>query len=56
MLGRRSPAMEIPMWFVYGALPVGFFCIILRLLQSIYHQIKDFNKAETEEPKEDYSI
>lgn len=48
MLGRKSPAMEIPMYYVYAALPVGFFCIILRLLQSIYHQIRDFGKGPDE--------
>ncbi len=46
MLGRKSPAMEIPMWYVYGALPIGFLCIIFRLLQVLFHQIRTFGKEE----------
>ena len=57
MLGRKSPAMEIPMYWVYAASPVGFLCIILRLVQSIYHQIREFNReASVDKPEEDYSI
>lgn len=40
-LGRKSAALEIPMWIVYAALPVGFTFIILRLIQAIYGQIRD---------------
>ena len=46
MLGRKSPAMEISMWYVYGALPIGFLCIIFRLLQVLFHQIRTFGKEE----------
>jgi TRAP-type C4-dicarboxylate transport system permease small subunit len=54
-LGRRSPALEIPMYLVYAALPVGFICIVVRLIQAIYKQVRNF-KQEEEEQKEDYSI
>ncbi len=57
MLGRKSPALEIPMYYVYAALPVGFVCIIFRLLQSLYKQIRDFRKEDdVAAEKEDYSI
>ena len=38
--------MEIPMWYVYGALPIGFLCIIFRLLQVLFHLIRTFGKEE----------
>lgn len=48
-LGRRSAALEIPMWIVYAALPVGFVCIILRLCQAIFFQCKALRSAGAED-------
>ena len=31
-----SPDLEIPMWVVYGCLPIGTFLVIIRLLQVFY--------------------
>ena len=48
-LGRKSAALEIPMWIVYAALPVGFAFIILRLIQAIYGQIRDIRRQNEED-------
>ncbi|GAB7079420.1 TRAP transporter small permease [Megalodesulfovibrio paquesii] len=37
--GQASPALEIPMCFVYGALPVGFSLVCIRLVQSMVIKI-----------------
>jgi len=39
--GQTSPACEIPMWLVYGALPFGMALSSFRLLQNIYHRVKE---------------
>jgi len=41
-----SPAMRIPMWWAYGAIPVGTFLMTIRFIQSLF-KIKAV-KAETE--------
>lgn len=38
--GQRSPACRIPMYFVQGALLVGFFLAVLRAIQGIYQSIR----------------
>jgi len=43
-LGQQSPAMDIPMWMVYAAVPTGFGLTCIRLVQLIYRQLKDWNK------------
>ena len=45
-LGRTSAALEIPMKYIYAALPAGFACIIIRLIQSLIRQVRHF-KDET---------
>lgn len=44
--GQLSPAMRIPMGYMYAAIPVGmaFFCI--RYVQQIISKIKNFNAPE----------
>ncbi len=37
--GQSTPALEIPMKYVYCALPVGFFLVSIRLIQSIVGKI-----------------
>lgn len=53
MLGRKSPALEIPMQYIYSALPAGFVCIIFRLLQSLFYQVKGLNAPCAGEEKEE---
>lgn len=38
-LGQKSPALGIPMWIVYSAVPVGFALLSIRLIQRIYNRI-----------------
>ena len=39
-LGQVSPAMRIPMWTVYAALPLGATLMSIRFLQQTYKQFK----------------
>ena len=43
MLGQTSPALGIPMWIVYAAIPVGFSLIMVRTIQAL---IVDFVASE----------
>ncbi len=40
-----SAALEIPMWGVYSAVPVGFSLVMIRLLQSIILKIKEIHNT-----------
>lgn len=44
--GQLSPAMRIPMWIPYTAIPVGGTLMSIRLVQQIYLLIKSFRQAE----------
>ena len=50
--GQASPALEIPMWIVYGALPFGMALSVFRLLQNMYHRVKEIQKLD----KQDNSV
>lgn len=41
VLGQQSPAMHIPMWFLYAAPPVGFLFTAIRQVQNIFGGIKE---------------
>jgi TRAP-type C4-dicarboxylate transport system permease small subunit len=43
-LGQQTPAMDIPMWMVYAAVPTGFCLTSIRLVQAICQQYRDWNK------------
>ncbi|MEA4893044.1 MAG: TRAP transporter small permease [Peptococcaceae bacterium] len=43
LYGQISPAMRIPMWWPYAAIPVGSALMIIRYLESIGHTIRTFN-------------
>ena len=43
---QNSPALEIPMWMVYSAVPLGFGIVCLRLVQSLAYKTKFFIKKE----------
>jgi TRAP-type C4-dicarboxylate transport system permease small subunit len=43
-LGQQTPAMDIPMWLVYAAVPTGFCLTAIRLVQSLCRQWRDLNK------------
>ena len=44
--GQLSPAMRIPMGYMYAAIPVGMFFFIIRHIEEIIVEIKNFNKVE----------
>lgn len=46
---QLSPAMQIPMWLIYIAGPLGFLMAIFRSLQSIALIIKSFKKGPATE-------
>ncbi|MBR6208544.1 MAG: TRAP transporter small permease [Oscillospiraceae bacterium] len=55
---QTSPAMLIPMKFIYASAPVGFGLGIIRSIQSLVFAVRDFNKpmnapAEKAEEKEE---
>ena len=39
-IGQLSPTLQVPMWMVYAALPVGVGFAALRTIQAIYLQIR----------------
>ncbi len=45
-LGQTSPALRIPMWFMYSAPMVGFALTAIRQLQVIVIRIKALGKVE----------
>ena len=47
--GQVSPAMRIPMWVIYGAIPMGMAFCVIRYIVEIYHSVKNFNKPEDRE-------
>ncbi len=50
--GQLSPAMRIPMGYMYAAIPVGMIFFIIRYIQDIIEAIKNFNKDEKKEAAE----
>lgn len=48
-IGQTSPALGIPMWIVYAAIPVGFGMTFLRTLQALY---VDFVAKKIELPEQ----
>lgn len=47
--GQLSPAMRIPMGYMYAAIPIGMIFFIIRFIQDIFISIRDFNKPEVKE-------
>lgn len=48
--GQTSPACEIPMWVVYGALPFGMALSSFRIVQNIYRRMKEIRLADQQTP------
>ena len=44
--GQVSPAMRMPIWIAYLAIPVGYFMMILRNLQLAIHTVKELLRGE----------
>lgn len=43
-----SPVMRIPMWCIYGAIPLGMTFCIIRYFIEIIHAVKTFHEEKTE--------
>lgn len=50
--GQLSPAMRIPMGYMYAAIPIGMIFFIIRFVQEILVAVKNFNKPEVKEVTE----
>jgi len=44
--GQTSPACEIPMWIVYGALPFGMALSAFRIVQGMWQRTKEIAAAK----------
>lgn len=44
--GQLSSTLEVPMWIVYAAMPVGGVLMIIRFLQSLAKEIKKLKEGE----------
>lgn len=42
-MGQVSPALQIPMWIPYLAIPLGFFLMTIRFVQEVFKGIKGGN-------------
>lgn len=47
--GQTSPAMEIPLWWVYLSLPVGGGLLFIREIQALVREIRGEENKEVEE-------
>ena len=45
--GQSSASIELPMFFIYAAMPTGFSLICVRLLQNMYAKIKSGQDVES---------
>lgn len=46
--GQLSPAMRIPMWYIYMAIPIGMVFCIIRSALEVVRSVKNFNVEEKE--------
>ena len=46
---QLSPAMRIPMGYMYAAIPIGMIFFIIRYIQDIIDDVKNFNNDEKKE-------
>ncbi len=53
-MGQTSPALSVPMWVMYGAIPVGCFLMAVRSIQYFLEQVKKSRDPDySDEPKFD---
>ena len=48
IFGQRTPALGLPEWTAGISIPLGSLLIILRVVQSCFHQIKEMDKGGAE--------
>jgi TRAP-type C4-dicarboxylate transport system permease small subunit len=46
MSGQQTPAVGLPMWFVYAAVPFGFLLTTFRLVRDTINKFKDIDADE----------
>jgi C4-dicarboxylate transporter DctQ subunit len=44
-----SPALEIPLWWIYISIPIGGALMTIRYIQSFFKQLTDYKKGKKEE-------
>jgi C4-dicarboxylate transporter DctQ subunit len=47
--GQNSPAMQMPMWMVYSAIPLGGLLMSIRLIQQLYFLFKPEKQQQRRE-------
>lgn len=53
-MGQISPALSVPMWVMYGAIPVGCGLMAVRSIQYFIQQVKDSRRPDFDDtPKFD---
>ena len=45
---QLSPALEIPLWWIYISIPIGGFLMLIRFIQSFFKQMKNFKNERQE--------
>jgi C4-dicarboxylate transporter DctQ subunit len=41
-----SPALEIPLWWIYVSIPIGGFLMTIRYIQSFFMQLAEYKKVK----------
>lgn len=54
--GQVSPAMRMPMWIAYLAIPVGYFFMVLRNIGLCVDALKDVIHGEAKKESEDVDL
>lgn len=44
-----SPALEIPLWWIYISIPIGGALMTIRYIQSFFKQVTEYKKGKKEE-------
>jgi TRAP-type C4-dicarboxylate transport system permease small subunit len=44
-----SPALEIPLWWIYVSIPIGGVLMTIRFIQSFFKQLANYKKGKEEE-------
>jgi TRAP-type C4-dicarboxylate transport system permease small subunit len=50
-MGQTTPALYIPMWIPYAAVPLGMFLVALRAFQAYRETVREIRSAAPSEVK-----
>jgi TRAP-type C4-dicarboxylate transport system permease small subunit len=42
-MGQTTPALRVPMWFVYSAVPIGLLLMVVRTIQYVIRKYEQDN-------------